>query len=113
MEPCIAGPRENTPRTSTSCSADVEGPRDAWSAGRVWPGKTAPTRHKDSSSRFITKTGPPSYWRLAQNLNDVRDTAPGLQEFIARSRAVDDTSRKPRQGRVSGLLTDGAPPPRV
>jgi hypothetical protein len=29
----------------------------------------------------------------------IRDTAPGLQEFIARSRAVDDTSRKPRQRR--------------
>src|SRR6478672_11417016 len=67
MEPCIAGPRENTPRTSTSCSADVGGPRDAWSARRVWPGKTTPTRHKDSSSRFITKTGPPSPQRLTQN----------------------------------------------
>jgi hypothetical protein len=29
----------------------------------------------------------------------IRDGAPGLQEFIARSRAVDDTSRKPRQAR--------------
>jgi hypothetical protein len=29
----------------------------------------------------------------------IRDGAPGLQEFIARSRATDDTSRKPRQGR--------------
>jgi hypothetical protein len=29
----------------------------------------------------------------------IRDTAPGLQEFIARSRAVDESSRKPRQGR--------------
>ena len=29
----------------------------------------------------------------------IRDGAPGLQEFISRSRAVDDTSRKPRQGR--------------
>jgi hypothetical protein len=29
----------------------------------------------------------------------IRDAAPGLQEFLARSRAVDDTPKKPRQSR--------------
>ena len=33
----------------------------------VWPGKTAPTIHRDSKSRFITQTSPPSSKRLAQN----------------------------------------------
>ena len=42
----------------------------------------------------------------------IRDTAPGLQEFIARSRAVDDTSQKPGQGRRSRTVDDTSRKPR-